>query len=76
MQIVNEARAQRLVATLSPMQRRVMRLLCLLGNNKRIAAEAGLSVWTVDDHLQAAYARLGARDRVTAAVVATKGGLV
>lgn len=53
--------------TLTPRQREVLRLAVTL-TNKRVAAELGIGERTVDRHLDNAYQRLGARNRLDAAV--------
>lgn len=53
--------------TLTARQLEVLRLAVTL-TNKRVAAELGIGERTVDRHLDNAYQRLGARNRLDAAV--------
>lgn len=53
--------------TLTPRQREVLRL-SITHSNKAVARELGIGERTVDRHLDNAYQRLGARNRLDAAV--------
>ena len=53
-----------------------LRLVAQGMSNKQIAAANGISPYTVKDHLQAAMRKLQARNRVEAAAIATRRGLI
>lgn len=64
------------LAPLTAREREVLRLLAAGLPNARIAAELGISVGTVKDHVRAVLRKLAAPNRVAAAVVAHRAGLV
>jgi len=61
------------IATLSPRQRDVLRLLAEGKPNKLIARELDISEATVKVHLLALFRALGARNRTEAVVIAQRG---
>jgi DNA-binding NarL/FixJ family response regulator len=63
------------LAPLTDREREVLRLLATGLPNARIAAELGISVGTVKDHVRAVLRKLGAPNRVAAAVIAHQAGL-
>ncbi|MFJ5613663.1 response regulator [Streptomyces sp. NPDC093221] len=64
------------LAPLTDRETEVLRLLAAGLPNARIAAELGISVGTVKDHVRAVLRKLAAPNRVAAAVVAHQAGLV
>jgi len=54
----------------------ILRLVARGMTNKQIAEVVGVSPYTVKDHLQSVMRKLGARNRVHAASVATRRGLI
>lgn len=58
---------------LSDKQRLCLRLVAQLKTSKQIAAELGISPHTVDGHIAAAIAKLGASDRADAARILLSG---
>jgi DNA-binding NarL/FixJ family response regulator len=61
---------------LNPRQREVLRLVAEGLSNREIASRTHLSEYTVKGYVEEILARLGARNRVHAAIVATKRGLI
>jgi two-component system, NarL family, response regulator DevR len=61
---------------LNPRQREVLRLVAEGLSNREIAARTHLSEYTVKGYVEEILERLGARNRVHAAIVATKQGLI
>ena len=61
---------------LNPRQREVLRLVAEGLSNREIASRTHLSEYTVKGYVEEILARLGARNRVHAAIVATKQGLI
>ncbi|WP_317452548.1 response regulator transcription factor [Streptomyces sp. CBMA29] len=64
------------LAPLTDRETEVLRLLAAGLPNARIAAELGISVGTVKDHVRAVLRKLAAPNRVAAAVAAHQAGLV
>ncbi|NUS10764.1 MAG: response regulator transcription factor [Streptomyces sp.] len=64
------------VGTLTGRERDVLALLAAGEPNARIADELRISVGTVKDHVRAVLRKLGAPNRVAAAVIAHQAGLV
>jgi DNA-binding NarL/FixJ family response regulator len=62
--------------SLNPRQREVLRLVAEGLSNREIAARTHLSEHTVKGYVEEILERLGARNRVHAAIVATKQGLI
>jgi two-component system response regulator DevR len=62
--------------SLNPRQREVLRLVAEGLSNREIAARTQLSEHTVKGYVEEILERLGARNRVHAAIVATKQGLI
>jgi two-component system response regulator DevR len=62
--------------TLNARQREVLRLVAEGLSNREIAARTHLSEYTVKGYVEEILERLGARNRVHAAIVATKQGLI
>ena len=61
---------------LNTRQREVLRLVAEGLSNREIAARTHLSEHTVKGYVEEILERLGARNRVHAAIVATKQGLI
>jgi DNA-binding NarL/FixJ family response regulator len=61
---------------LNPRQREVLRLVAEGLSNREIAGRTHLSEYTVKGYVEEILERLGARNRVHAAIVATKRGLI
>lgn len=61
---------------LNPRQKEVLRLVAEGLSNREIASRTHLSEYTVKGYVEEILARLGARNRVHAAIVATKQGLI
>ena len=61
---------------LNPRQREVLRLVAEGLSNREIAARTHLSEYTIKGYVEEILERLGARNRVHAAIVATKQGLI
>ena len=71
-QVAGRAQAAALVGLgLTPRQAEVLALVASGKNNKEIASHLTVSVLTVKKHLESIYNRLGVRNRVDAALVAT-----
>jgi two-component system, NarL family, response regulator DevR len=64
------------VESLNPRQREVLRLVAEGLSNREIGARTHLSEHTVKGYVEEILERLGARNRVHAAIVATKQGLI
>jgi len=64
------------VELLNTRQREVLRLVAEGLSNREIAARTHLSEYTVKGYVEEILERLGARNRVHAAIVATKRGLI
>jgi non-specific serine/threonine protein kinase len=62
-------------AGLSPREVEVLRLMAAGRRNREIAAALGISVRTVEHHLDSAYGKLGVRGRVEATALALRHGL-
>jgi DNA-binding NarL/FixJ family response regulator len=62
--------------SLNTRQREVLRLVAEGLSNREIAARTQLSEYTVKGYVEEILERLGARNRVHAAIVATKQGLI
>ena len=60
----------------TPVQRRILRLISEGFSNREIASQVHLSENTVKTHLQEIFHRLEVRNRVEAAILATKKGLI
>ena len=71
-----EATAAAAVAALTPRERAVLALLGEGLANPQIADRMGLSPSTVKDHVRAVLGKLGGLNRVQAAIVADRAGLV
>ncbi|MBH5336444.1 response regulator transcription factor [Streptomyces pactum] len=71
-----EATATDAVRALTPREREVLALLGEGLANPRIADRMGLAPSTVKDHVRAVLAKLGGLNRVQAAIVADRAGLV
>jgi DNA-binding NarL/FixJ family response regulator len=63
-------------AALNPRQREVLQLVAEGLSNREIAVRTHLSEFTVKGYVEEILERLGARNRVHAAIVATKQGLI
>jgi two-component system, NarL family, response regulator DevR len=61
---------------LNPRQKEILRLVAEGLSNREIASRTHLSEYTVKGYVEEILARLGARNRVHAAIVATKQGLI
>ncbi|MGH2725087.1 MAG: response regulator transcription factor [Actinomycetota bacterium] len=61
---------------LTPVERKVLTLVCEGKANKQVAAAMGLSPLTVKNHIARVRARLGAADRAQAVAVAIRAGLL
>jgi DNA-binding NarL/FixJ family response regulator len=61
---------------LNPRQKEVLRLVAEGLSNREIASRTHLSEYTVKGYVEEILERLGARNRVHAAIVATKQGLI
>lgn len=72
---VAAARDTRAAGGLTEREREVLRLLAAGEPNARIADELRISVGTVKDHVRAVLRKLGAPNRVAAAVIAHQAGL-
>ncbi|NJP41978.1 response regulator [Actinacidiphila epipremni] len=72
---VAAARDTRAAGGLTDREREVLRLLAAGEPNARIADELRISVGTVKDHVRAVLRKLGAPNRVAAAVIAHQSGL-
>jgi DNA-binding NarL/FixJ family response regulator len=72
---VAAARDTRAAGGLTDREREVLRLLAAGEPNARIADELRISVGTVKDHVRAVLRKLGAPNRVAAAVIAHQAGL-
>ncbi|MFH8368589.1 response regulator [Streptomyces sp. NPDC018031] len=71
-----EATAATAVRALTPREREVLALLGEGLANPQIAARMGLAPSTVKDHVRAVLGKLGGLNRVQAAIVADRAGLV
>lgn len=71
-----EAAAATAVRALTPREREVLALLGEGLANPQIAARIGLAPSTVKDHVRAVLGKLGGLNRVQAAIVADRAGLV
>jgi len=69
-----QPRHEALLATLTDRERDVLRLLAAGRTNAEIAAELWLGVETVKTHVGNVLAKLGARDRMQAAIFAYESG--
>lgn len=67
--------ARALVATLSPRERSILRLVATARRNEEIGAELQISANTVRTHVQNILGKLGVGSRVAAVAVARRGGL-
>lgn len=72
----HDAEAAAQIATLSGRERDVLRRLANGRSNSEIGAELHLGVGTVKDHVSALLSKLGVVNRVQAALVAERGGLL
>jgi DNA-binding NarL/FixJ family response regulator len=70
------AEAPSVSPSLNPRQREVLQLVAEGLSNREIAARTHLSEHTVKGYVEEILERLGARNRVHAAIVATKQGLI
>ncbi len=71
-----ESTAARAVATLTPREREVLTHLGAGLANPQIAERMGLAPSTVKDHVRAVLGKLGGLNRVQAAIIADRAGLV
>lgn len=72
----NRPEAARSAIHLSPREREILRLLTDGYTNEEIASRLNCGAATVKTHLLHLFRKLGVRDRVSAAVVALRGGLL
>jgi DNA-binding NarL/FixJ family response regulator len=79
-QVIERARSlqpeERPHAALSASQVAILRLISRGHSNREIAAEVHLSENTVKTHIQEIFRKLGVRNRVEAAILAGKSGLI
>ena len=68
--------SERMVGSLTPREREVLRLLAEGCDSKRIATRLGLSVHTARDHVQSVLEKLDAHSRIEAVLRAGELGLV
>lgn len=66
----------RALASLTPRERDVLVLAAKGLTIREIAQLAGLTHWTANDHLKSIHRKLDVGNRVEAAVIAAKAGLV
>jgi DNA-binding CsgD family transcriptional regulator len=60
---------------LTPREAEILRLVADGGTNKEIAAGLGISVHTVERHVQNAYRKIGARNRADASTYVARVSL-
>ena len=72
----NRPEAARSAVRLSPRELEILRLLTDGYTNEEIAGRLSCGAATVKTHLLHLFRKLGVRDRVSAAVVALRGGLL
>ena len=64
------------LASLSPREREILRAIAFGATNAEISARLYLSETTVKTHISSVFGKLGARNRVEAALVAFRAGLI
>lgn len=71
-----DAAAAPLPTQISSRESEILRLIALGHNNQEIAQELLIGLGTVKSHVASVLAKLGVENRVQAAVLATRAGLV
>jgi two-component system, NarL family, response regulator DevR len=74
--VIERMRRPEQAGTLNTSQVAILRLISRGHSNREIAAEVHLSENTVKTHIQEIFRKLGVRNRVEAAIVAGKSGLI
>ena len=68
--------ASRLIGSLTPREREILRELASASSNREIAVSLGISPMTLRNHISNIYHKLEIYDRAQAVMVALQGGLV